>query len=196
MDVIFEGILFGVVLWSLIRGLFLLWSKKYKNISPQREILFNLFIFYCISVLTLTFPIDFQGLSGGNHFLHINIIPFMDIIRDFQQNTFFSLGFRLKILFRNIIGNLFLLLPLGLFLPILWTMFRDLRKTVFMGLGVSVAIELLQFISSYLGLGIRSTDIDDLILNTLGIVIGYVIYDKILIRFNSLSKVATNNQGG
>ena len=179
----FEGILLGAILWIIIRGVFLIWNKKYKDISPQRELLFNIFIFYCISV---TFPFDFHGLSGGRH-LSINIIPFMDIVRDFQHNTFFSFGFRLRLLLRNLIGNILLLLPLGLILPILWSKFRDFRKTVFIGIVVSVAIELLQLIFSYLGLGYRSTDIDDLILNTLGIVIGYIIYDKILVRYNYLS---------
>jgi len=182
----FEGILLGAILWIIIRGVFLIWSKKYKDISLQRELLFNIFIIYCISVIAVTFPLDFHGLSEGRH-ISINIIPFVDIVKDFQHNPFFSIGFRLRLLIRNLIGNILLLLPLGLFLPILWSKFRDFKKTVFIGIVVSVAIELTQLIFSYLGLGYRSTDIDDLILNTLGIVIGYIIYDKILARFNSLS---------
>jgi glycopeptide antibiotics resistance protein len=188
MGVMLEGILFRTILWIIIRGLFLIWNKKYKDISPQRELLFNTFIFYCISVITVTLPIDFGGLPGGHH-LGINIIPFMDMVRDFQHNTFFSLSFRLRFLFRNLIGNILLLLPLGLFLPILWSKFRDFGKTVFMGVVVSLAIELSQLFLSYLSLGSRSTDIDDLILNTLGIVIGYIIYDKILVRFNCFSQL-------
>ncbi len=189
-----EGILIGAILWIIIRGLFLIWNKKYKDISYQRELLFNLFILYCISVITVAFPIEFRfrGLVGGNY-LGINIIPFMDMVRDFQHNTYFSFGFRLRILFKNLIGNFLLLLPLGLFLPILWSKFRSLRKTVFMGFTVSVAIELLQLFFSYIGLGFRSLDIDDLILNTFGTVIGYIIYDKILVRYNSHLQLTADN---
>ena len=62
-----------------------------------------------------------------------------------------------------------------------------------MGFTVSVAIELLQLFFSYIGLGFRSLDIDDLILNTFGTVIGYIIYDKILVRYNSHLQLTADN---
>ena len=67
-----------------------------------------------------------------------------------------------------------MLLPLGIYLPLLYTRLR--KAYSFFGVLlicflVSVGIELLQLATSY-----RSTDIDDVILNTLGGSTGFIIY--------------------
>jgi glycopeptide antibiotics resistance protein len=49
---------------------------------------------------------------------------------------------------------------------------------------LSFSIEILQYVLAYFGYGGRAADIDDLILNTLGVVIGYFIFEKGLARFN------------
>ena len=75
---------------------------------------------------------------------------------------------------KQVLGNFVMLLPLGIYLPLLY---RGLRKAysffaiLFICFLVSVAIELLQLATSY-----RSTDIDDVILNTLGGGTGFIIY--------------------
>jgi glycopeptide antibiotics resistance protein len=59
----------------------------------------------------------------------------------------------------------------------------------------SLSIELLQYILAYLGYGRgRATDVDDLILNTLGVMIGYQIFDRILIRLHFLSRSQMHNR--
>ena len=63
--------------------------------------------------------------------------------------------------------NLIPLMPLGFLLPVLWSKYRDAKKMVFIGLAVSVVIEVLQIFT------FRFTDIDDLITNTLGTALGY-----------------------
>lgn len=71
----------------------------------------------------------------------------------------------------------------------LWTRVQNFWRTVIIGASISLTIELLQYVLAYLGFGWgRATDIDDLILNTLGVMIGYVIFDKSLVRFNYLTK--------
>ena len=68
---------------------------------------------------------------------------------------------------RSTVPNVFLFLPLGCFLPILWTDFRSVWKVVFVGFLTSLTIELLQ-IFTY-----RATDVNDLMTNTLGTLLGY-----------------------
>ena len=75
---------------------------------------------------------------------------------------------------KQVVGNFIMLLPLGIYLPLLY---RRLRRfsgffaVLFICLLVSIGIELLQLITSY-----RSADIDDVILNTIGGCLGFIIY--------------------
>jgi len=78
---------------------------------------------------------------------------------------------------KQILGNFVMLLPLGIYLPLIY---KSLRKTynffvvLLICFLVSVGIELLQLATSY-----RSTDIDDVLLNTLGGGVGFLIYQLI-----------------
>jgi len=75
---------------------------------------------------------------------------------------------------KQILGNFVMLLPLGIYLPLIYRRFRKAYNffvVLLICFFVSVAIELLQLATSY-----RSTDIDDVILNTLGGSAGFLIY--------------------
>jgi len=78
---------------------------------------------------------------------------------------------------KQILGNFVMLLPLGIYLPLIY---KRLRKAynffvvLLICFVVSVGIELLQLATSY-----RSTDIDDVMLNTLGGGAGFLIYQMI-----------------
>ncbi|MNO15022.1 VanZ like family protein [compost metagenome] len=80
----------------------------------------------------------------------------------------------------NIFGNILIFAPLGFFLPLLWERFRAFSKTVLFGLVVSLVIECSQLFL------VRGTDIDDLILNTTGTVVGYlafIMFSKLFFKF-------------
>ena len=176
-----QAIFIGTLLWIILRALLLLKGKSYKDISIKREIIFNTFVIYCIAVIVVTFPVtpNLRGIHKTQ--IVIGFIPFVDEISSFQQSTF-SLNFKVRILVKNFAGNLLLLLPMGVLLPLLWAKFRSLKKLVMIGVTVSLAIELTQLIFAYFGLGIRTPDIDDVILNTIGAMIGYSLYSEFLIR--------------
>lgn len=70
---------------------------------------------------------------------------------------------------QNYALNIALFLPLGMFLPLLWKSFRPAGKTVLFGFCMSLTIELLQ-IFTY-----RATDVNDLITNTLGALLGWIV---------------------
>ena len=64
--------------------------------------------------------------------------------------------------------NVLLFLPLGWFLPVLWKSFKSPLTTVLFGFCTSCVIEVLQ-IFTY-----RATDVNDLITNTFGTILGYL----------------------
>jgi len=86
---------------------------------------------------------------------------------------------------RNLLGNIILFLPFGFFIPIIFPKFNSYKKALLISIAFSLSFEITQ-----LTLGIGSFDIDDLILNTLGAIIGYSIIKKI--NF-SISPLKTSN---
>lgn len=66
--------------------------------------------------------------------------------------------------------NIVLFMPFGFLLPTIWPHFRKMKNTVCAGFLFSLAIELSQLLNN------RITDIDDLFTNTLGAMVGYVLY--------------------
>lgn len=72
---------------------------------------------------------------------------------------------------RQILFNVLLYVPLG---ALLCSLIGQVRIVVLIGIGLSIIMELLQY---WLKLGI--TDIDDVISNTLGLILGVVLYNGI-----------------
>ena len=62
--------------------------------------------------------------------------------------------------------NIVMFLPLGLLLPYIWKEYRSLKRTAAAGACLSLAIEVCQLFN------LRATDVDDLMMNTLGAVFG------------------------
>jgi len=72
---------------------------------------------------------------------------------------------------RNIGGNLVLLAPFGFLLPLAWKDAKTLGKVLPTGFLLSLLIELLHLIIPG-----RAADVDDLILNTLGLLFGFLAF--------------------
>lgn len=85
--------------------------------------------------------------------LSVNLIPLVNMAEDF----------------RNAMLNILLFVPLGFFLPILWEQFRKIRKTLGFGLCMTLTIEILQLFT------FRATDVNDLLTNLAGTLIGYAL---------------------
>ncbi|PFO17973.1 hypothetical protein COJ80_25830 [Bacillus cereus] len=78
--------------------------------------------------------------------------------------------------------NIVLFMPLGFLLPTIWSQFRKMKNTVCAGFFFSLAIELNQLLNN------RITDIDDVFTNTLGAIVGYVIYRVLFKMFKMICK--------
>jgi glycopeptide antibiotics resistance protein len=70
----------------------------------------------------------------------------------------------------QLVMNAIMLIPMGFMLPIVFKKMRKLYKTV---LCVALFIVCVETVQYFIG---RSADVDDLIMNTLGGMIGYAIY--------------------
>jgi glycopeptide antibiotics resistance protein len=127
------------------------------------------FLVYVFMVLTLTgYFLLFKEIAahGWWHKIvhriesreHVNLQPML-MFKQFKMSS------------KQVIGNSIMLLPLGIFIPLLFRRLSGFLAVFFICLLVSVSIELMQLITSY-----RSTDIDDVILNTAGAVAGYILY--------------------
>jgi glycopeptide antibiotics resistance protein len=90
-----------------------------------------------------------------------NWVPFRSIIHDWRNGGW---GFVV-----NFVGNLVAFLPMGLLPPLIRPRRTTLWQVALFSLSISFAIEAGQYIS-----GRRVPDVDDLILNTLGGVLGYL----------------------
>ncbi|WP_429648514.1 VanZ family protein [Aeribacillus pallidus] len=86
----------------------------------------------------------------------------------------------MEILVTQIGGNLLLMLPLGVYVPLIWEKKNKLKLIAFIGFVTSFFIEYLQFqIGMIIHLRYRSVDIDDILLNTLGAITGFFILKMI-----------------
>ena len=142
------------------------------------------FFVYLFMVLTLTgYFILFKEVSS--HYWWGKMVHRVEThnrvnLRPFQIFHIYS---RLD---KQVVGNFIMLLPLGIYLPLLFRRFRRFSgffAVLFICLFVSVGIELLQLVTSY-----RSTDIDDVILNTLGGCFGFIIYQFIRAIVNKVRR--------
>jgi glycopeptide antibiotics resistance protein len=94
----------------------------------------------------------------------INLVPFRTI--GTYTSNFFS-----SIAFENILGNIIPFIPMGFIIPMAFPSQRNIIKIMISCLLLICSIETLQFIS-FLG----SFDIDDIILNQLSCLIGFLLF--------------------
>ena len=114
----------------------------------KRTIVSMIFGFYLTAIFSLVgFPtIRFLRIN-----FTLNIIPFITMVSDYV----------------NAWLNVLLFIPFGFFLPILWSRFQNIKNVVLIGLIATCMIEMSQ-IFTY-----RATDINDIITNMMGTIIGY-----------------------
>ncbi len=83
----------------------------------------------------------------------------------------------------NILGNILAFAPFGFLLPFIHKRYRGFFKIIFLSLLFSLTVESLQL---YLKVGIF--DVDDLFLNTLGGLLGYIAFVICYTFYRSLNK--------
>ena len=155
--------------------------KKSKDIQEKSKIrnfwLKALFIIYCLLLITVLFLNNeyrmggFQNIStfSKEHFETSNIIPFATIIG--YISGMISNDINTGIVIINLVTNLLLFAPMGFFIPMLFQdKIKNTKQFLIIIIILTFLVEIIQFIT-YRG----STDIDDIILNTIGASIVYML---------------------
>ncbi|WP_107572016.1 VanZ family protein [Clostridioides difficile] len=145
---------------------------KRKNLKVEKNVvihlvwvyIFLLYIYLALSKAGIGSIWDIGRYSDLFRVDEINLIPFD------------SVGILTYIL------NVIMFMPLGFLLPLIWKNFRNIINVLLTGLGFSLAIEFCQLFN------LRATDIDDLMMNTLGAVLGYFIWVGVNNLFNLIKK--------
>lgn len=182
MVVINEALILAIAVlaWVVYRYTSLRHSNQ---ILIGREVVVNLLFVYLIFVVHLTFfPMNIVLYSFGPY--KANFVPLVKTIHMIRYINPYVVV--------NILGNLVLLAPLGIFLPALSARYRRWRVILATGFLVTLGIELSQYF-----LAVRVFDIDDLLLNTLGVGIGYALFvllAKIPFVSRWLARSHTQNQ--
>ena len=143
----------------------------------KQRLLAVIFVIYLGVVAALTIVPTHVSSFRSPHSNHINLIPlgysFTCFLQDSGAHPHLT-AFCLK----NTLGNIALFLPFGFLLPLLFKSCGSLRRVMLVGFCLSLSIETIQFFSRFIG-SLRAVDIDDVLLNTLGACLGFVIYRAI-----------------
>lgn len=136
----------------LLPILLVLYGTILKKMTGKRKVLLMILGLYLCSVFSVTglptikdFKLDFS----------IHLVPLLDIVQGGPAY------------WESAALNVLLFMPFGFLLPFIWERFKSWKNVLAAGFCLSLFIETAQ-IFTY-----RLTDIDDLILNALGAVLGY-----------------------
>ncbi len=152
-------------------GFFL--SKQLHNKQPMKMNLWFFFGLFLLLLITLTFFDSMWGRRGFvlfpwtkdslQHYLHssVNLVPFQTIFI-YIRNLFRSV-LPISNVFFNLFGNMICFMPFAFFLPLLFPKLKNGKRFFVTVLCIAIGIEFFQFLT-FSG----SCDIDDVILNTLG----------------------------
>ena len=179
----YSSVMVGItVMWILVRGIVCLRQKRF---SLKRELQL-LPVYICVVVVTRFTFFPFSKVDGQVQPLlfdpakifppRINLLP---VVYLFDYPVF-------REALINFIGNTAMFIPLGIVWPSVFKKLDTHGKVIAAGVGCSLLIEILQ-----LPFFDRISDIDDLILNSLGFLMGYGIY--LLVR--GIKRVRKRSKG-
>lgn len=163
---------------------FLRLKKHNSDINYKKEMLYLIFVCYVVGLFNLVLvPRNFWNTIWHNIFYGFNESPFKGIF-DFSYNFVpilykiiigeYNLGSWVKTM---IIGNVLMFIPMGILLSLCFENVN--RKNIFRyAILLPLAIEVMQL---FVG---KSFDIDDLIMNFFGVIIGYYIVEIVNKMFN------------
>ena len=168
------------LIWLAIRAG--VWYKQ-KHIDWKREAgLLLMYINLAVIIRFVFFPMDkVDGQVQPLIFdiatvypFRVNLVPLVNLF-DYDNK---------RDLLLNAIGNVAMFIPSGIVLPIIYKRLDSFIKVILAGGGISLCIEMMQ-----LPFSVRASDIDDLILNTAGVMLGYGIYALVRCRKRTKRKL-------
>lgn len=142
-----------------------------RGLGFARTFLLLTFVGYIGAVIAVTMfpiPLDPQLIADRtvDGILRNNFVPFATMVSAFRDGPdYFAL---------QVLGNLVLLVPFGFLLPVVWVPARRAKMGLRAILIAALSIEAAQLVvSAAIGYTYRQADIDDVILNVLGGMLGF-----------------------
>lgn len=143
---------------------------KNKEKDNKREFIVILFIAYLVGIASQTILPDVKFSQSSMEIIPqfgtgLNLQPFL-VISQTKYEVFVNGNINYFLI--NFLGNILIFMPLGFLLPFIWK--KKFIFTSFIGFSISAFIEFVQLFIA------RGSDVDDLMLNTLGTILGYMVF--------------------
>lgn len=140
--------------------------------KQKRQIIFAVYLLFVIKVIIFKYPFEqlkaimdtwskevvLEGLDTANFTLFKTIHMYIDY--SYMLNSF-----------ENLAGNVVVFIPFGMLMPSIWKRFRNFADILLAGMLFSLSIEVFQLYSAF-----GAFDVDDILLNCAGVIIGYLMY--------------------
>lgn len=138
-------------------------SKRKNTVEAKRELIINIFFMYLLTVLYVTLnPFHFTPPSiNGN----INLVPYVQLHYQYTYKPpIFWILYTL--------GNIMMFMPFGYLFPRIYQKRFRMLVTISIATLCSLLIEITQYFFTI----DRAADIDDLLLNIIGAIVGYILF--------------------
>lgn len=139
---------------------------KNKHVKMIRVLSWFVFAGYLIALIYFLFFSEQMGRVPSNEYKY-SLEPF----REIRRYIIYRKEIGLFNVMLNLFGNIICFVPFGFVLPIMSNKQRGIFKITVLTFLTSLLVELIQLLSK-----VGSCDVDDIILNTLGGFLGYVLF--------------------
>ena len=143
--------------------------------KKRNTLLYFLFFAYVAVMLWLLFGRSNRYVAGVDYMQQLqnnmSLKPFFTINNYLYVVTHQDHGDLYRHCMINLLGNVVLFIPAGILLPMLWKRLKNFFLFFLVCFLAIAAVEVLQLVTL-----LGSCDVDDLILNLLGMIIGYLLY--------------------
>lgn len=126
-----------------------------------------LFIVYLAMLCYFLFFAESLDRNFADRSYHYNLIFFKEIKRFWQYRKALDPW----AVMLNLVGNVVAFIPFGMFLPVLFSRCRNFFLTLLFSLEFSLCVEIIQLVFK-----VGILDVDDIVLNTVGGCIGYILF--------------------
>ena len=137
-------------------------ARNRKRFRVLGKILFVIYIGFLLYFLIFS---DWYGRAGEMSEYHYNLVLFQEIERFWTYREVLGL-----VAYANLFGNVLIFVPFGFFMPMA-SRYRSFFLTLFYSFGLSFMVEAFQLVTK-----VGSFDVDDLLLNTIGGVLGFITF--------------------
>ena len=124
-----------------------------------------LFLSYLMLLMYVMFFSEELGRTDANRVVSFNLQPLKEILRFWKHRD--TLGY--EVVFWNLGGNVLCFMPFGVFVMWLWKNMDRWYLVASLSFYLSLLIEQLQYFMK-----VGNFDVDDLLLNTIGGILGYI----------------------